>query len=97
MYQAQADLTKVKAAAVDTAKKASEIKDDEDKIKLAKALDNWSSGATEWLDKNVDDKVDHIVDFGPGGLVVEALDDKFNIKENNIVQGITKMSDWAQS
>ena len=97
MYQLKLILPKSKQLLQITAKKASEIKDDEDKIKLAKALDNWSSGATEWLDKNVDDKVDHIVDVGPGGLVVEALDDKFNIKENNIVQGITKISDWAQS
>ena len=94
---AQADLTQVKAAAAETAKKASEIKDEEDTIELAKALDKWSNSATEWLDKNVDDKVDHINDVGLGGLAVEALDKKFNIKENNIVQELTKVSDWAQS
>ena len=94
---AQADLSQVKAAAAETAKKATEIKDEEETIELAKALDKWSNSATEWLDKNVDDKVDHINDVGLGGLGVEALDKKFNIKENNIVQELTKVSDWAQS
>jgi hypothetical protein len=93
---AQSDVTAAKEAAVAASEKVADPE--------------YEGGpVTEWINKKVnsanksldkaDEKLDHLLDVGPGGVAVEAIDDATGgrLKDNKVVNFVRGISDWAQS
>jgi hypothetical protein len=93
---AQSDVTAAKEAAVAASEKINDPEFEGGPItewlnKKVKKLDNFANKA--------DKKVDHLLDVGPGGVAVEAIDDAKGgkLKDNKVVNFVRDISDWAQS
>lgn len=69
---AQSDLSDVKAAAAAVAAKVAESGNDNGEMSVTGFLNYMTDGANKNLDK-VESGVDHLLDVGPGGLLVEAI------------------------
>ena len=93
---AQSDVTAAKEAAVAASEKVADPE--------------YEGGpVTEWINKKVnsanksldkaDEKLDHLLDVGPGGLAVEIIDERSGgrLKDNKYVNFVRGISDWAQS
>jgi hypothetical protein len=91
---AQADVTSAKAAAVAAAEKVNDSESEGGPV--TEWINKKVDSANKFLDK-VDDGVDHLIDVGPTGALVELADAKWGIKDSKVVNLVKGISDWARS
>ena len=93
---AQSDVTAAKEAAVAASEKVADPEYEGGPI--TEWINKKVNSANKSLDK-ADEKLDHLLDVGPGGLAVEAIDDATGgrLKDNKYVNFVRGISDWAQS